>query len=107
MLRVSKVKYLNDYSLRVTFNDGKTKTIDLENVVKNGGYYFKPLQDVDLFKNVCMDDMNYSISWPNGADLSPDTLYEMGVEEKKKVLRESANLSRPPASSKRRSKSSI
>ena len=83
MLRVSKVKYLHDYSLQVVFNDGKTKTVNLGDLVKKGGYYFGPLEDVDLFKNVSMDDMNYSICWPNGADLSPDTLHEIGVDAKK------------------------
>jgi hypothetical protein len=83
MLRISKVKYLHDYTLKVVFNDGKTKIVDLIDLVKKGGYYFGPLQDVDMFKNVSMDDMSYSICWPNGADLSPDTLYEKGVDVKK------------------------
>jgi hypothetical protein len=102
MLRVNKVKYLKNYSLQLTFTDGKTKTIDLESIVRKGGYYFEPLQDIDVFKNVSMDDMNYSICWPNGADLSPDALYEMGIEEKSKT----ATKIRKPTltSSKRRSK---
>ena len=98
MLRVSKIKYLRDYILRVVFNNGKIKTVDLGDLVKKGGYYFEPLKDVDFFKNVCMDDMRYSICWPNGADLSPDTLYEIGVEEKKGVKQ---------SPSKRRAKHSV
>lgn len=84
MIKVSKIKYLHNYSLQVVFNDGKIKIVDLSDVVRKGGYYFEPLQDIDLFKNVSMDDMNYSICWPNGADLSPDILYEIGKEVKAK-----------------------
>lgn len=83
MLRVSKVKYLNDYNLQIHFSDGKTKVVNLENVVKDGGYYFKPLTDIKKFKNVDIDEFNYTICWSNGAELSPDTLYEMGVKVKK------------------------
>lgn len=83
MLRVSKVKYLHDYSLQVAFNDGKIKTVDLGDLVRWGGYYFAPLRDIEKFKNVSMDDLKYSICWTNGADLSPNTLYELGVEVKK------------------------
>lgn len=83
MLRISQVEYLNDYKLQVTFNNGKIKNVDLENLVQTGGFYFEPLKNKNAFKSVAVDDMNYSICWPNGADLSPDTLYEMGIEMKK------------------------
>jgi hypothetical protein len=85
MLRVSKVKHLDDYRLQIVFNDGIIKSVDLTDLIKQGGYYFAPLEDVDQFKNVSIDDMNYSICWPNGADLSPDMLYEIGIEIKKTV----------------------
>jgi hypothetical protein len=107
MLRVSKVKYLHDYILQIVFNDGKIKTVDLEDIVKKGGYYFEPLQDINRFKNVTMDDMNYSICWPNGADLSPDTLYEIGKEIEKKVKRIPSARRRSHITSSSHSKSRI
>ena len=85
MIRVKSVKYVNDYKLKILFSDGKTKIVDFENWIKEGGFYFLPMKDVEFFKKVEMDESNYSICWPNDADVSPDVLYEMGkdVEEKK------------------------
>lgn len=50
MIRVSKVKYLQDYNLQIVFNNGMTKIVNFENLVKKGGYYFGPLRDIDFFK---------------------------------------------------------
>jgi hypothetical protein len=41
-----------------------------------------PLRDLGYFKRVSLDDSEHpmSICWPNGADICPDYLYELGVE---------------------------
>ena len=39
---------------------------------------FLPLKDVDYFKSVKADGT--TIVWPNGLDLCPDVLYEIGKE---------------------------
>lgn len=82
MKTVKAVTYIDGYRLKLLFDDKETKIVDLSDVVRNGGYYFKPLQDIELFKQVSLDDDEYpsSIRWPNDADLCPDTLYEMGVD---------------------------
>ena len=38
------------------------------------GEMFEPLKDKDYFQKFFVD--GWSISWPNGADISPETLYE-------------------------------
>lgn len=91
MRRVSSVKYLRDYSLLILFNDGETKVVNFDKLVDKGGYYFDPLKDIKLFKKVGMDEFNYTICWPNGAELTPDILYEMGVEVKKSSKKSSKN----------------
>lgn len=82
MKTVKAVEYIDDYRLKLLFDDKKTKIVDLTDVVKKGGHYFKPLQDIELFKQVSLDDDEYpsSIRWPNDADICPDVLYEMGVD---------------------------
>lgn len=85
MKTVKSVEYIDGYRLKLQFDDKKTKIVDLTDIVKRGGHYFKPLQDIEFFKQVSLDDEDYpsSIRWPNDADLCPDVLYEMGVEVKK------------------------
>src|ERR1700722_16728058 len=87
MLRIKQVNYLNGYKLKILFSDGKTKIVDFQNWINEGGFYFLPLRDIEFFKKVKMDESNYSICWPNDADVSPDALYEIGedVQEKKKT----------------------
>lgn len=82
MKTVKAVEYIDRYRLKLLFDDEKIKIVDLIDVVKNGGYYFKPLQDVEFFKQVSLDDDEYpsSICWPNDADICPDVLYEMGED---------------------------
>lgn len=86
MKTVKAVTYIDGYRLKLLFNDKKTKIVDLSDVVRNGGYYFKPLQDIDLFKQVSLDDDEHpsSIRWPNDADFCPDALYEMGIDFKER-----------------------
>lgn len=81
-MRVKKVQYIDGYRLKLLFSDKKIKIVDLSNLVKKGGFYFEPLRDIEIFKQVSLDDEKYplSICWPNDADICPDVLYEMGVE---------------------------
>jgi Protein of unknown function (DUF2442) len=73
---VKSVKYVNDYKLAITFEDNKKKLVDLSNHIGNG--VFKKLQDIAYFKTVKFDEDLDTIVWDNGADISPDFLYEIG-----------------------------
>jgi hypothetical protein len=35
---------------------------------------FAPLRDLDVFRQVTVDDQLGTIVWPNGADMDPDVL---------------------------------
>ncbi len=71
-VRVTKVEYLHDYKLKLTFSDRRVKVVDLEIKIKNAKGLFLPLQDVEYFKQVTLDDGPLSIHWPNGADICPE-----------------------------------
>lgn len=80
MIRIKNVEYLSEYKLKVLFSDGKTKLIDFKNWINEGGAYILKLQNIEYFKKVQIDEFNYTICWPNGADFSPDVLYEIGID---------------------------
>ena len=84
MIRVKKIKYISDYKLKLLFSDEKMKVVDFEDWINEGGVYLTPLKASEYFKKVKMDEFNYSICWPNGADFSPDVLYNKGVDVEQK-----------------------
>ena len=84
--RIKKVQYLEGYSLKLLFDDGKNKIVDLTDIVRRGQNLIAQLKDVEYFKKVKCD--GFSVVWPNGIDLCPDILYKIGKDistEKKKV----------------------
>ncbi len=74
MLRVIDVDYIKDYTLRLTFNDGVTKIVDLKPYLK--GEVFGELLDKEQFIQFALTTS--TIEWANGADLAPEFLYEIG-----------------------------
>jgi hypothetical protein len=71
---VVAVRVLSRYILELTFAGGEVKVIDLEPLL--WGEAFAPLRsDYDLFQAVTVDADAGTIVWPNGADISPRTLY--------------------------------
>lgn len=75
---VKKVKYLEGYKLALVFNDGKTKMVDFEHRLKSAKNMFLDLRDIDYFKKVRADGT--TIVWPNGLDICPDVLFEIGED---------------------------
>ena len=74
-LEVSKAKYLDNYRIELTFNNGETKTVDLRNELN--GKVYKPLRQLDYFKSF---RVHYNtVEWSNGADYAPEYLYSIGV----------------------------
>ncbi len=82
-LHVIGVTYLEDYKLRLKFNDGVVKDVALKDELC--GEVFEPLKDIDFFKQVAVNSDTNTIEWPNNADFAPEFLYEIGEEVKKFV----------------------
>jgi hypothetical protein len=70
---VRSVAVIDDYRLRLSFDDGFSGVVDLASRVGSGGV-FDALSDPAFFRLVRVDDDIGSICWPNGADLCPDVL---------------------------------
>lgn len=84
MIRIKKVDYLSDYKLMLKFTDNETKIVDLKKYNNRGPEtVFYPFRNIEFFKSVRLDKHTGTIVWPNGADLCPDVLYNIGknVEE--------------------------
>ena len=75
--RVVEVKPLDGFRLWVRFRDGKVGTIELVNEL--WGPMFEPLKDPDLFFQASVNPDLETVTWPNGADLAPEFLYQQVV----------------------------
>lgn len=77
---VTAVEHLEEYRLRLTFDDGAHGDVDIAELVRFDGV-FEPLRDLAEFRRVHVDSESGTIAWPNGADLDPLVLYSkaMGV----------------------------
>lgn len=77
-LHVDRVALLRGYRLRMEFNDGVIKDVDLTDELY--GEIFEPLRDPDFFARVAVNPETGTVEWPNGADFAPEFLYRIGVE---------------------------
>ena len=75
MLKVIDVDYCGGYTLKLKFNDGVSKIVDLAPYLT--GEVFEELRDPEKFIQYGLTRV--TIEWVNGADLAPEFLYEIGV----------------------------
>jgi len=71
------VEPLPDMALRVTFTDGTTGEVRLRDFLQSAavsGTIFEPLRDPEVFRQVRVE--LGTVTWPNGADLAPDAMYD-------------------------------
>jgi hypothetical protein len=73
MLKVTEATPIDDYRLRVTFNDGVVREIDCTFLLH--GTLGEPLKDPNYFRQVRVDDDLRTIVWPNGLDPAPELLH--------------------------------
>lgn len=70
--------HLGGYRLRLTFSSGETGEVDLSNLPGEGGV-FTPLSDPEYFGKVFVHPELGVLTWPNGADIAPETIYSMAT----------------------------
>ena len=75
---VAEAEYVAGYKIRVRFEDGHIKLVDLG--FHLDGPIFEPLRDLAYFRRFVVNSEIDTIVWPNHADFSPDFLYEIGQE---------------------------
>ena len=77
-LHVTSVRPLGGHLLAVTFTDGTEREVDLGGALD--GEVFEPLRDEAVFATAFVDPETGTVAWPNGADLAPEFLVEVGRE---------------------------
>lgn len=92
LVRVTDFTIVDEYTLRVEFDDGTVQSIDFAPVLH--GYYFGPLRDLELFNQVRLDPEIFTLVWPNGADFDPATLYKWNEGEGEELAARMAQLER-------------
>ena len=75
---VKRAEVCGPHSLRLTFDDGVIKQVNLERFL--WGPMFEHLRDPAEFGKVFVDHDAGTIVWPNEADFAPETLYELPDE---------------------------
>ena len=72
--RIRAVEPLEDFVLRLGFDDGTVRDVYLEGELWRP--VFEPLRDdPQLFSQVRVDEELGTVVWPDGADMDPDVLH--------------------------------
>jgi hypothetical protein len=82
MLHIKSVHHVEAFRIWVSFDDGIAGEIDLANSLN--GVIFEPLKKIDGFKKVSIDPELETVVWPNGADLAPEFLRDLYMQQQSK-----------------------
>jgi hypothetical protein len=75
IIHVTEVEPLEGFWIRVTFNDGAVKEIDLNDLLAAGGVFAPIYARRDVFEQVAVNGESGTIEWPGEVDLDPEVLY--------------------------------
>ena len=79
ILRITEAEVAGPHSLKLAFNDGTRKTVDVAPLLD--GPIFEPLRDPDYFARASLDPVCGTVVWPNGADFAPEALHELTAQQ--------------------------
>lgn len=74
MIKIKNTIPMDNFKLKVDFDNGLTKIFDMRPYLKYEVFF--PLKDVNYFRRV--QNRGYYIEWPDEQDLSADTLFVEG-----------------------------
>jgi len=73
ILRITEATVVGPHILRLAFNDGTRKTVDVFPLLD--GPVFEPLKDPGFFARAAFDPVSGTVFWPNDADFAPEALH--------------------------------
>ncbi len=72
---LTEARYVRDYVLNLTFNDGTCADVDFSKILDMERRIYAPLKDLNVFKQFCLD--SWTLTWDEGKiDITPERLYE-------------------------------
>jgi hypothetical protein len=77
MHKITDIYNVGNFTLRLTFSDGETKTIDFKPLIGKG--ISTPLLDTACFDQVAIDNGG-GLEWPNGMDFCPNFLRDYSLQ---------------------------
>ncbi len=73
ILHVTKADYIDEFKIKISFNDGLEKIVDLRSYISSKKHpFFQSLKQVDEFKKF---HVHKTLVWDNGADIAPEYLH--------------------------------
>nr|VFJ94965.1 MAG: Protein of unknown function (DUF2442) [Candidatus Kentron sp. LFY] len=66
--------YEGDYTIAITFDDGKKGVVDFSEYPLKGGV-FDHFKDIDRFKDFWVHDELGTLTWRHDIDVAPEKLY--------------------------------
>ena len=100
---VVRAEHVGGLRLRVVFNDSSENTIDFESWLE--GPIFEPLKNPNYFARFFID--GGTIVWPNGADIAPETLYDVAGRRQRRNTRLQQTKSRQRTTKTRKARSRL
>ncbi|QLE56641.1 DUF2442 domain-containing protein [Nostoc sp. TCL26-01] len=70
----------DNHQLYLKFEDGQAGIVDVKQLIEFTGI-FAPLEDLEYFRTVKLNDEWGTIHWDSGADLDPDVLYAVVTKQ--------------------------
>ncbi len=71
---VISAKYIENYKIEVSFDDGKKGIIDFSSYLEKGGV-FERFKNLEFFKKFTVNEELGIITWQDELDVAPETLY--------------------------------
>ena len=75
ILAITDAVYIEEYKLRLTFNNGAVRIVDFVPLMQKG--ICKKLLDKDYFRSFKLDP--FTVDWNNEIGFAPEYLYEIGT----------------------------
>lgn len=72
--KIVEARHVEGFVIHIRFSDGSEGDVNFEGELN--GEIFQPLRDPAFFKQFVLNSDFHVVTWPNGADIAPEFLYE-------------------------------